>query len=178
MDAAWDVVFLMFNNTRTFFWFDPTVTSCSDLVRFIWVGWQWILIFSLYQCWPGTKDMDLNSIKVQRGLLFIPAFITDFTCSLICVWVWEIALIQIEIFRCLLMWLAVFLPVCFSIPSHGAGTWSICSPRVMTALNSLFRATSAGSWQQATGGVTAGPRSRHRRLTQWRGEATNPNFFF
>lgn len=105
--------------------------------------------------------MDLNSIKVQRGPLFIISFQR----------LREIALIQIEIFRCLWCDWVCFC-VCFSIPSHGAGTWSICSLRVMMALNSLFRATSAGSWQQAMGRATAGPRSRRRRSTQWRGEAT------
>lgn len=33
--AARDVVFIMFNNTRTSFWFGPTATSRRDLVRFL-----------------------------------------------------------------------------------------------------------------------------------------------
>lgn len=68
--GAWDVVFIMVNNTSTFFWFCPTATSTSDLLRFNRAGWQWILMFSLYQCWPGSKNMDLNSIKVWEVSFF------------------------------------------------------------------------------------------------------------
>lgn len=64
MGIAWDVVFIMFNNTHAFFGFSPAAICSSDLVRLSRADRQWIFMFSLYQCWPERKDLDLNSIKV------------------------------------------------------------------------------------------------------------------
>lgn len=136
----------------------------------------------------GKKGHGPQFHKGTRGLLFIYTFIIDFTCGLMCILhILEISRDcfdfrnpQMSVMWCDLVCFCVC--VCFSMPSHGAGTWSICSLRVMTALNSLFRATSAGSWQQATGRTTACPRRRGRSSTELSGKeklllASNPFFF-
>lgn len=71
--AARDVVFIMFNNTRTSFRFGPTATSRRDLVRFSSARLTLNINFSsLNQCWPGRKKMDLNSIKVRTASFHFP----------------------------------------------------------------------------------------------------------
>lgn len=73
--AARDVVFIMFNNTRTSFWFGPTATSSRDLERLSPARLTLNINFSsLNQCWPGRKEMDLNSIKVRAACFHSPPF--------------------------------------------------------------------------------------------------------
>lgn len=157
MAAAWAVDFIIFNNTRTSSWFGPNATSSSDLVRFISVGWLWILMLSLYQCWPERKDMDLNSIKVWWvSFSFLHSLQTShvvWCASVTPQRLWEAALIM-KVFWCPR---SVSVCVCFSTPNRGAGTWSICSLKASTALNCFFRAASVSSRHLETGKTTKSP---------------------